>query len=56
MTLSEPKVITWWVAVLLGAIGIVAFFVTIPFLSGIAFWLVVAGLAVLVLGTLFKGL
>lgn len=56
MKLSEPKVITFWIAVILGALGIIANLVTIPVLSGIAFWLVVAGLVVLVLGNLLKGL
>ncbi len=56
MKLSEPKTITWWIAVILGVLGILAKIVTIPVLSGIAFWLVAAGLVLLVLATLIKGL
>lgn len=56
MQLSAPKIITWWIAVILGVLGIVAKLVTIPVLSGIAFWLVVVGFIVLVLGTLLTGL
>lgn len=56
MKLSEPRVITWWIAVILGVLGILGQVAAIPVLSGIAFWLVLAGLALLVLATLIKGL
>lgn len=56
MKINQPKVITFWIAVILGVLGIIANFVTIPVLSSIAFWLVVAGLVVLVLGNLLKGM
>ncbi len=55
MKLSAPKKATWWVAVVVGVVGIVANFVTIPFLSGIAFWLVVIGFVLLALATYLKG-
>lgn len=56
MRLSEPKVTTFWIAVILGVLGILANLVTIPVLSGFAFWLVAAGFVILVLGNYFKGL
>jgi|WetSurMetagenome_2_1015567.scaffolds.fasta_scaffold70573_2 hypothetical protein len=56
MKLSEPKVITWCAAVLLGAVGLLAHFVEIPFVSSIAFYLVLAGLGLLALANLVKGL
>ena len=56
MKLNAPKVITWWISVIIGVLGIVASFVTIPLLSGLAFWLVVVGFALLALGTFLKGL
>lgn len=56
MELTEPKVITFWVAVILGLLGIIANFVAIPVLSGIAIWLIIAGFVLLVLGNLLKGL
>ncbi len=56
MKLSAPKITTWWIAVILGILGVLAKLVTIPVLSGIAFWLVVAGLVLLILATLLKDL
>jgi hypothetical protein len=52
MKLSEPKIITFWIAVILGVLGIIAYFAFPAF----AFWLVLAGLVVLALGNLLKGL
>ncbi len=56
MKLQKPKVLTFWVAVALVVLGIIAQLVTIPVLSGIAFWLVVIGFVILVLGNLITGL
>ncbi len=56
MELSAPKQVTWWVAVVVGVVGILANFVTIPFLSDYAFWLVVIGFVLLVLATYLKDL
>ncbi|MCJ7567630.1 MAG: hypothetical protein MUO58_08825 [Anaerolineales bacterium] len=54
--LSAPKVITWWVAVGLGVLGLLGQAGTIAALSEYSFWLVTAGLVVLVLGTFLKDL
>ena len=54
MKLSEPKVITFWIAVILGLLGIIGMFVAA--LEPYSFWLVLAGLVVLVLGNMVKGL
>jgi 4-hydroxybenzoate polyprenyltransferase len=56
MKLSAPKKVTWWVALIVGAVGILANFVTIPFLSEYAFWLIVIGFVLLVLATYLKDL
>jgi len=56
MKLSAPKQNTWWIAVVIGAVGIVAKFVAIPFLSAYAFWLVVIAFILLALATYLKGL
>ncbi|NPV87805.1 MAG: hypothetical protein HPY45_17540 [Anaerolineae bacterium] len=56
MRLSKPKTITWWIAVIVGVVGIVAKLVAIPVLSGIAFWLVAAAFVLLALANLLKGL
>jgi hypothetical protein len=55
MRLSAPKKTTWWIAVIVGVVGILSNFVTIPVLSGFAFWLVVIGFVLLALGTYLKG-
>lgn len=56
MKLNAPKVITWWIAVVLGVLGLLGHFGVIAALSPYAFWLVTIGLIVLVLATLLKGL
>jgi len=56
MKLTPPKVITWWIAVALGVLGLLGHFGTIAALSAYSFWLVTAGLALLVLATLIKDL
>jgi nicotinamide riboside transporter PnuC len=54
--LSAPKVITWVIAVIVGAVGILAHLVTIQALSGYAFWLVAAAFVLLAIAALIKGL
>jgi len=56
MKLSAPKQITWWIALVVGVVGILAQLVTIPVLSGFAFWLVVVAFVLLILATLLKEL
>lgn len=55
MKLNAPKKTTWLVAIVVGAVGIIANFVAIPVLSGFAFWLVVAAFVILALATYLKG-
>ena len=55
MRLSAPKKVTWWVAVVLGVLGILASFVTIPFVSAYAFCFVVIAFVLLALATYLKG-
>ncbi|MBN2044534.1 MAG: hypothetical protein JW757_05895 [Anaerolineales bacterium] len=54
MKLSRPKVITFWIAVILAVLGVLAAQGFLAQLSGYAFWLVVAGFVVLALGNLLK--
>lgn len=54
--LSAPKVVTWWIAIGLGVLGVLGYLGTIAALSEFAFWLVVAGLVLLVLATFLKDL
>ena len=56
MKFSAPKQITWWIAVVIGVLGILATLVTIPVLSGFAFWLVVIGFALLAVATVVEGM
>lgn len=53
---NAPKKITWILSLILGGLGIVGHFITIPVVSGIAFWLLAAAFALLLLGCLIKGL
>ncbi len=56
MKLSEPKVVTFWIAVALAAFGILASMGSIPSLASSAFLLLAAGFILLALGNLVKGL
>ncbi len=56
MKLTPPKVITWWIAVILGVLGLLGHLITIPFVSTYAIWFVIVGLALLALASLIKGL
>ena len=56
MRLSAPKNITWWIAVILGVLGILGSLTSIPFVSDNAFWFVAIGFVLLALATLLKGL
>lgn len=56
MQTNAPKQITWFIALIIGVVGVIASLVTIPVLSGFAFWLVVIALALLLLATVVKDL
>ncbi|MCC6147703.1 MAG: hypothetical protein IT308_09070 [Anaerolineaceae bacterium] len=56
MKLNAPKQVTWWIALILGALGLIASLVTVPVLSGLALWLLVIGWALLLVATVTKGL
>ncbi len=55
MKLSTPKHATFYIAMLLAIVGLIAYFVTIPVLSGFAIWLIIAGFVILALGNLLEG-
>lgn len=56
MTLNAPKKNVWLVSVIVGVLGLVGFFVAIPFVSTYAFWFVTVGFALLALSTMLKGM
>ena len=56
MKLSAPKQVTWIIAVVAGALGFISTYVTIPVVSGIAFWLIFGAFVLLALATFLKDL
>jgi len=56
MKLSAPKNITWWIALVLGVLGILGTFVSIPVASANAFWFVAVAFILLILATFLKDL
>ena len=56
MRLSAPKKITWWIAVIVGVIGTIGLFVSLPVVGANAKYLVLFGFALLALATFIKGL
>ena len=68
MRLSSPKKVTWWVALVIGLAGILAFIIgifvhipcviipLIPFFMMLGFILVTAGFIIYALSTALKGL
>lgn len=56
MKLTPPKTITWWVAVILGVLALLGYFKTIAALTPYAFWLAIAGLALLAIACLVRNL
>ncbi len=53
---SAPKKNLWIIALIVGILGIVAHFVSIPNVSQYSVWLIIVGFVLLVVGTSFKGI
>jgi hypothetical protein len=56
MKLSKPKVVTWWIAVIVGLLGILGALFSIPFVSQYAIWFIAFAFVLLALATYFKNL
>ena len=56
MKLSAPKNVTWWIAVVLGVLGLLGNFVALPVIGSFSFWLLVLGFAILAVATFVEGL
>lgn len=54
--MNAPRKVTYLIALIIGVLGIVASFVSIPFVSAYAFWFVVVGYVILLVACLIKGL
>jgi len=55
MKLNPPTKVVFWLSTVLAVLGILGNFITLPFISGISFWLVAAGFVLLWLGNTMKG-
>jgi len=56
MKLNAPTKNWWWISVILAVVGVIGYFVAIPFVSVYAFWLVTVGFVLLALSTVLKGM
>lgn len=56
MKLSAPKLVTWWISVILGVLALIGVLNVVPALGGFAIWMALVGLALLALGSALKGL
>jgi hypothetical protein len=55
MQITPPTKVVFYLSLVFAAVGLVANFVTIPVVSGIAFYLVLIGYVLLFLGNTLKG-
>ena len=55
MKLNAPTQLVWIISVIVGVLGILGTFITIPIVSVYAFWFVAVGFVVLALATFLKG-
>jgi len=56
MKFSAPKVVTWWIAVILGVLALLGAFNVVPAIGAFAIWMALVGLALLAVATVTKGL
>ena len=56
MKLSAPKNTTWLIALVIGLLGILGYFVSIPFVSDNAFWFEAVAFVLLALATYLNDL
>jgi uncharacterized membrane protein YtjA (UPF0391 family) len=56
MKLTPPKTITWWIALVLGVLGLLGYYGSVAGLSAYSFWLVMAGLVLMLVATRTKNL
>ena len=56
MRLTPPKTVTWWIALALGVLGLLGYLGTVGNLSAYSFWLVMAGLVLMLVATRTRNL
>jgi hypothetical protein len=56
MKLTPPKVVTWWIALILGALALLGHLNVIAALAKYDFWLAIVGLALLLVASFVKDL
>jgi hypothetical protein len=56
MKLNAPKVVTWWIGVILGVLALLGALNVVPALGSFAIWMAIVGLALLAVASLVKGL
>jgi hypothetical protein len=56
MKLRSTSTLTWVIGLVLGVLGLLGHLDVIPSMAGAAFWLVFAGLAVMLVAPLLRGL
>lgn len=55
MRLSPPTKLVFYISAVLALLGLIGTFVSIPFVSGFAFWFVLVAYILLFLGNALKG-
>ena len=56
MRMNPPTKLVFWISVVLVVLGLLGSFVSIPFVSGFAFWFVLIGYVVLAVSLFVKGM
>lgn len=56
MKLTPPKVVTFWIAVILALLGLIFQVFNVAAISPYAFWILFVGFVLLALGLVIKGL
>jgi len=56
MKLTPPKIVTWWVGLILGVLALLGHLNIIAALSKYDFWLALVGLALMLVAVLVKNL
>ncbi|MDX1402155.1 MAG: hypothetical protein R3245_09555 [Kiloniellales bacterium] len=56
MKTNAPKQVTWIIAVVVGVLGLLGNFVTLPVIGGFSFWLLALGFVILAVASVMEGM